>query len=152
MCVMPTFFAIMPGRGCCERSQPTVGGRPRSETRDGDHALQLRAHSSDAKGHSRDGGGGSHVRDLQRSEIGFKISGQKRPNLAEGIVSNKIQQVTIVGGGTAGWLAAAIMNRLLNAAPIGQRVEVVLIELPTVPIVGVGEGTLPSIPRMQRLV
>ena len=55
-----------------------------------------------------------------------------------------VQQVTIVGGGTAGWLTAAFLNAKLNTAESGRRVEVVLIESPTVPIIGVGEGTLPS--------
>src|SRR5437763_4816731 len=55
-----------------------------------------------------------------------------------------IEQVTIVGGGIAGWLTAAFLNAKLNTAAAGRRVEVVLIESPTVPIIGVGEGTLPT--------
>jgi flavin-dependent dehydrogenase len=55
-----------------------------------------------------------------------------------------VQQVTIVGGGTAGWLTAAILNAKLNNVQTDHRVEIVLIESPTVPIIGVGEGTLPS--------
>lgn len=55
-----------------------------------------------------------------------------------------IKQVTIVGGGSAGWLTAALLNAKLNTVRTNRRVEVVLIESPTVPIIGVGEGTLPS--------
>jgi tryptophan halogenase len=53
--------------------------------------------------------------------------------------------VTIVGGGTAGWLTAAILNARLNTPQTGQRVRIVLIESPNVPIVGVGEGTVPTL-------
>ena len=55
-----------------------------------------------------------------------------------------IQQVTIVGGGTAGWMAAALLNAKLNTVQAGHRVKVVLIESPNVPIIGVGEGTVPA--------
>lgn len=58
--------------------------------------------------------------------------------------SGPIQQVTVVGGGTAGWLTAGLLNVKLNPAGAERRVEVVLIESPDVPIIGVGEGTLPA--------
>jgi tryptophan 6-halogenase len=61
------------------------------------------------------------------------------------VTSEPIQQVTIVGGGTAGWLTAAILNAKLNTARTARRVEVVLIESPTVPIIGVGEGTVATL-------
>jgi len=49
------------------------------------------------------------------------------------------QEVVIVGGGTAGWLAAARL-----AAAFASKVKVTLVESPTVPTIGVGEGTWPS--------
>ncbi|MDQ0464330.1 tryptophan halogenase [Caulobacter ginsengisoli] len=52
--------------------------------------------------------------------------------------------VLIVGGGTAGWLTAAYLAKALNAAsPEG--VAITLIESPDIGILGVGEGTFPSI-------
>ncbi|WP_245843894.1 tryptophan halogenase family protein [Sphingomonas spermidinifaciens] len=49
-------------------------------------------------------------------------------------------RIVIVGGGTAGWLAAA---RLAAAVEPG-RVQVTLIEAPDIPTIGVGEGTWPT--------
>lgn len=51
--------------------------------------------------------------------------------------------IVIVGGGTAGWLAA---NRIAAELPQGvdDPFEVVLVESPDVPTIGVGEGTWPS--------
>ncbi|HSG59970.1 MAG TPA: tryptophan halogenase family protein [Pseudomonadales bacterium] len=51
----------------------------------------------------------------------------------------KKYNIVIVGGGTAGWLSAARF-----AAALGPNVGVTLIESPTVPTIGVGEGTWPS--------
>ncbi|MFD2165993.1 tryptophan halogenase family protein [Thalassotalea euphylliae] len=49
------------------------------------------------------------------------------------------QRVIIVGGGTAGWLTA---GRL--AATLPKHIKVTLIESPSIPTVGVGEGTWPT--------
>jgi len=74
-----------------------------------------------------------------------KARAVRRLQLPGGVVNTGlVQQVTIVVVGTAGWLIAAFLNAKLNTAESGRRVEVVLIESPTVPIIGVGEGTLPS--------
>ncbi|PIB95230.1 tryptophan halogenase family protein [Caulobacter sp. X] len=57
-----------------------------------------------------------------------------------------IQRVLVVGGGTAGWLTAgtlAAMSRGKDARPL----EVALVESPNVPIIGVGEGTWPTMRR-----
>jgi tryptophan halogenase len=61
-------------------------------------------------------------------------------------VGAPIRDIVIVGGGTTGWLAAAILNHRLqwgHAHPEGTRIT--LIESPAIPIVGVGEGTIPAI-------
>ncbi|NMP30277.1 tryptophan 7-halogenase [Thalassotalea sp. M1531] len=53
-----------------------------------------------------------------------------------------IKQVIIVGGGTAGWLAANHLGKnLAPSSPDG--VKVTLIESPDIPTIGVGEGTVP---------
>jgi flavin-dependent dehydrogenase len=61
-------------------------------------------------------------------------------------MSNQIERVTIVGGGTAGWLTALMLQTDLNANPDEKRVEITLIESPTVPTIGVGEATLITLP------
>ncbi len=52
----------------------------------------------------------------------------------------KISRVVVVGGGTAGWMAAALMRRVL-----GETISVELVESDQIGIVGVGEATIPPI-------
>jgi len=57
-------------------------------------------------------------------------------------MAEPVREITIVGGGTAGWLAAAMLNRYLNTnadAPV----RVSLIESGKLPPIGVGEATVP---------
>ena len=58
---------------------------------------------------------------------------------------NRVEQITIVGGGTAGWLTAMILGTFLNRSDEGPPVRITLIESPKVPTVGVGEATLASL-------
>lgn len=51
-----------------------------------------------------------------------------------------VKRVLIVGGGTAGWLTAAFLAKTL-----GDSVRVTLVESREIGIIGVGEGTFPSI-------
>ncbi len=54
-----------------------------------------------------------------------------------------MNRVVIVGGGTAGWLSAALIAADARRFGIAQR-TVTLIESPDIPTVGVGEGTWPT--------
>ena len=54
-----------------------------------------------------------------------------------------IKSVLIVGGGTAGWLTAAFLARALGTLSGGVRIT--LVESTEIGIIGVGEGTFPSI-------
>ncbi|MFC3052055.1 tryptophan halogenase family protein [Kordiimonas pumila] len=54
------------------------------------------------------------------------------------------RKVCIVGGGSAGWMAAAYLEAALRPNPRGT-VEISLIESPNIPRISVGEATVPSI-------
>lgn len=60
-------------------------------------------------------------------------------------MSNALRSITIVGGGTSGWLAAAMIFAARNRRNEGPDMEVTLIESPRIPTVGVGEATTLSI-------
>ncbi|MEO7329944.1 MAG: tryptophan halogenase family protein [Minicystis sp.] len=49
-----------------------------------------------------------------------------------------VRRVAILGGGTAGWLTALALRAQLPA------LEITLIETPTIPIIGVGEASVPT--------
>jgi tryptophan 7-halogenase len=55
-----------------------------------------------------------------------------------------MRSILVVGGGTAGWLTACYLARTLNAAA-AQSIQITLVESVDIGIVGVGEGTFPSI-------
>ena len=50
-----------------------------------------------------------------------------------------VKRVTIVGGGTAGWMTAAVLSKWLS------KVEINLVESDEIGIIGVGEATIPAI-------
>jgi tryptophan halogenase len=63
-------------------------------------------------------------------------------------MGKRLDEVTIVGGGTSGWLTATFLATALNVPGKEPSVKVSLIESPNIPTVGVGESTLPIMPLM----
>src|SRR3546814_11605296 len=54
-------------------------------------------------------------------------------------MNGTIEKVVIVGGGTAGWLAAC------SPAAARTGLDVTLVEAPDIPTIGVGEGNWPTL-------
>ena len=61
-------------------------------------------------------------------------------------MARPIQKIVIVGGGTAGWMAAAALSQYLS----GQQVRIQLIESDAIGTIGVGEATVPGIKYFNR--
>jgi hypothetical protein len=56
---------------------------------------------------------------------------------------NRIKKILVLGGGTAGWMAASYLGRALGSA-----VQITVLEAPAIPRIGVGEATIPNLQRV----
>ena len=74
---------------------------------------------------------------------------EPRPlKLSEGVIEMPIDRIVIVGGGTAGWMAAAVLSRLKSGRPV----EITLVESEAIGTVGVGEATIPPFVEFNQLL
>lgn len=64
----------------------------------------------------------------------------------------KKRKLVVVGGGSAGWMAAAYLNGAVNNKGKDQRVEITLVESPDIPRISVGEATIPSMRHLLSVV
>lgn len=63
------------------------------------------------------------------------------------MTDERIQRIAIVGGGTAGWLAASVLARAVPAGP-----AITVVESPEIGTIGVGEATIPPFLDLLRLL
>jgi tryptophan 7-halogenase len=56
-------------------------------------------------------------------------------------MQNTLGSICIVGGGTAGWMAASLLSSALQ----GSHIKITVVESPDIATIGVGESTVPSI-------
>ncbi|MGY1707512.1 tryptophan halogenase family protein [Geodermatophilus sp. SYSU D00697] len=59
-------------------------------------------------------------------------------------MTDPVERIVIVGGGTAGWLSALFLSRALNSGPLAT-CSITLVESSDIGTIGVGEATLPSL-------
>ncbi len=66
---------------------------------------------------------------------------------------SKPMNIVILGGGTAGWMAASLFaDKWLTKNAQSKAINITLVESPDVSIVGVGEGSTPTLKRFFQML
>jgi hypothetical protein len=63
-----------------------------------------------------------------------------------------MKSIIVLGGGSAGWMAAAFLNRVLCHGDTGTPLEITVIESDEIGTVGVGEATIPTLRQFLRII
>ena len=63
-----------------------------------------------------------------------------------------MKKLVVVGGGSAGWIAAAYLHGALNQQGREKNVDIHLVESPDIPRISVGEATVPAIQHILKVV
>lgn len=63
------------------------------------------------------------------------------------MMGQAVKKVVIAGGGTAGWIAAAVLSKTL-----GKHLHITLVESDRIPTVGVGEATIPALQTLHQVL
>ena len=66
-------------------------------------------------------------------------------------MTSKINNIVILGGGTAGWLSACILAKKMNCLNSSE-LNISVVESPDIPTIGVGEGTVPTMRQTLKLI
>jgi tryptophan halogenase len=66
-------------------------------------------------------------------------------------MNRAIKKIVIVGGGTAGWISAAMLAKQ-HGANINSPISITLIESDQIASIGVGEGTFPTMRKTLRTI
>lgn len=66
--------------------------------------------------------------------------------------NHPVTRIVILGGGTAGWITAGVIAATHKRHAEKQPIHITLVESPSIPIAGVGEGTWPSMRRTLKLL
>lgn len=67
-------------------------------------------------------------------------------------VTRPIRKVVILGGGTAGWMTAALLAKVLGATTQERKIAIELVESDDIGIIGVGEATIPPIQQVNAVL
>jgi tryptophan halogenase len=62
-------------------------------------------------------------------------------------MNQQVKQIVIVGGGTAGWMSASLLAKLL-----GKQLSITLVESDKISTIGVGEATIPPIETFNKVL